>query len=70
MSPVAERENVALFPEDMVEFDLCLPGWQAAALEEAAHSRGLTAAQLLRGMIHDYFSRFARSESTSAVRSH
>lgn len=69
MSSAGEKESVALFPEGMVEFDLCLPGWQAAALEEAAHSRGLTAAQLLRGMIHDYFSRFVRSEPPSPVRS-
>lgn len=62
MNTIGEKDGIALFPEGMVEFDLCLPGWQAAALEEAAHSRGLTAGQLLRGMIQDYFSRFVRNE--------
>lgn len=50
-------ESRALFPEEMVELDLCLPGWQVAALEEAAHQRGMTAGQLLRGVIQDYCTR-------------
>ena len=42
------------FGEPTVELSLLLPGWQAAALESAAHSEGLTAAQLLRRLIQDY----------------
>ena len=42
------------FGEPTVELSLLLPGWQAAALESAAHSEGLTTAQLLRRLIQDY----------------
>lgn len=36
---------------EVVELALLLPRWQAAALEEAAHQRGITAGQMLRKMI-------------------
>lgn len=55
-----EAEAHSLFPEGMVEVELFLPGWQASALEEAAHRQGITVGQMLRGMIQDYFPRFAR----------
>lgn len=61
MMPIDAVEQGAQSPfvDEMVEVDLFLPGWQAAALEEAAHSRGLTTGQMLRGMINEYFGRFA-----------
>jgi hypothetical protein len=36
---------------EVVELALLLPRWQAAALEDAAHQRGITAGQMLRKMI-------------------
>ncbi len=39
---------------DVVEFPLLLPGWQAQALEEAAHHRGQTAAEMVRGLLRDF----------------
>lgn len=35
---------------------LLLPRWQAAALEAAAQSRGMTTGQILRRVISDLFS--------------
>ena len=37
--------------DEVVELALLLPRWQAEALEDAAHRRGLTTGQLLRKMI-------------------
>ena len=39
------------FDAEAVELALLLPRWQAAALEDAAHQRGLTAGQMLRKLI-------------------
>ena len=36
---------------EIVELALLLPRWQALALENAAHLRGLTAGQMLRRLI-------------------
>jgi hypothetical protein len=36
---------------EVVELALLLPRWQAAALEDAAHQRGISAGQMLRKMI-------------------
>jgi hypothetical protein len=36
-----------------MEVELLLPREEAAALERAAHRRGLTVGQLLRGLIRD-----------------
>lgn len=36
---------------EIVELALLLPRWQALALENAAHQRGLTAGQMLRKLI-------------------
>jgi hypothetical protein len=44
------REFTAL-DNEVVELALLLPRWQAAALEQAAHERGLTAGQMLRKLI-------------------
>ncbi len=40
---------------EVVELQLLLPRWQAAALEEAARSRGMTTGQMLRRVITDLF---------------
>jgi hypothetical protein len=42
---------------EVAELSLLLPGWQAAALEEAARSRGMTAGQILRVLIYDFLVR-------------
>jgi hypothetical protein len=55
-----EQNRLSFFEGDMIELPLCLPAWQAAALEEAAHSRGLTTGQMLRGIVQEFFTRFAR----------
>ncbi len=40
---------------DVVEIPVLLPGWQAQALEDAAHLRGLTAGEMLRHLLTDFF---------------
>lgn len=40
---------------EVVELQLLLPMWQAAALEAAAQSRGMTTGQILRRVIADLF---------------
>ncbi len=42
---------------DVVEVPVLLPGWQALALEDAAHDRGLTAGEMLRHLLSDFFRR-------------
>jgi hypothetical protein len=39
---------------DVVEIPLLLPGWQARALETAAHESGLTAAEMVRVLLRDF----------------
>jgi hypothetical protein len=51
---------------EMAEFSLLLPGWQAAALEATAHAQGLTAGQMVRRLIQDYFARFAHPRKLRA----
>jgi len=36
---------------DVAELALLVPGWQVAALEDAAHAAGLTAGQFLRRLL-------------------
>lgn len=43
--------EVTAIDAEVVELALLLPRWQAAALENAAHQRGLTAGQMLRRLI-------------------
>jgi hypothetical protein len=46
-------------PEDeVVEIPVLMPGWQAAALEQAARDHGMTTGQMVRRLIRD----FCRSE--------
>ncbi|MGL6096487.1 MAG: hypothetical protein ACRC7O_11905 [Fimbriiglobus sp.] len=40
---------------EVVELPLLLPRWQAAVLEEAARTRGMTTGQMLRRVIADLF---------------
>ena len=40
---------------EVVELQLLLPRWQAAALEAAARQRGMTSGQILRRVIADLF---------------
>ena len=40
--------------DEVVEVSLLLPGWQASALESAAHDRGLTAAEMVRSLLRDF----------------
>ena len=40
--------------DEVVEVALLLPGWQAAALESAAHDCGLTAAEMVRSLLREY----------------
>jgi hypothetical protein len=40
---------------EVVELQLLLPQWQAAALEAAAAARGMTTGQILRRVITDLF---------------
>jgi hypothetical protein len=44
---------------EVTEILLCLPVFQAGALEEAARQRGLTTGQILRRLIRDFLSRAA-----------
>ena len=40
---------------EVIELQLLLPRWQAAALETAARNRGMTTGQILRRVIADLF---------------
>jgi hypothetical protein len=44
-------EEVVPFADGMAEISLLLPGWQAAALEQAAMRQGMSAGQFLRRLI-------------------
>ncbi len=39
---------------EVVEIPLLLPFWQVSALEQAAHQRGMTAAEMVRGLLRDF----------------
>lgn len=51
LAPQPGAREVTPLDNEVVELALLLPRWQAAALEEAAFSRGLTAGQMLRKLI-------------------
>ena len=42
--------------DEVIEIPLLLSGWQASALESAAHDRGLTAAEMVRTLLRDFLS--------------
>ncbi len=52
-------------PPDVAEISLLLPGWQLAALESAARTRGLTSAQLVRRLLRDFIDRHEEEESAA-----
>jgi len=54
MPPLATADPTRT-DHEVVELQLLLPRWQAAALEAAAQSRGMTAGQILRRVITDLF---------------
>jgi hypothetical protein len=45
----------ALQESEVIEVPLLLPGWQISALERAAHKRGLTAGEMVRHLLRDFF---------------
>jgi hypothetical protein len=55
MPPLASADPTRS-DHEVVELQLLLPRWQAAALEAAAQSRGMTTGQILRRVITDLFS--------------
>ncbi len=53
--PLGVEEACASSREgDVVELPLLLPGWQVLKLEMVAHQRGLTAAAMVRYLLHDF----------------
>jgi hypothetical protein len=50
----AEEPSASLSEDEVVEVPLLLPGWQASILETAAHQRGMTAAAMVRHLLHDF----------------
>lgn len=53
--PSAREFTMMQLDNEMVEIALLLPHWQASALETAAHSRGVSTAQMVRNLIGRYF---------------
>jgi CheY-like chemotaxis protein len=64
-----ESPGQGVFPlsVDLAEVTLFLPAEDAAALERAAHRQGLTAAQLLRRLVHDFLNRPAPARPDSGT---
>jgi hypothetical protein len=57
LSTVSTVDGPLLDREDVVEIPLLLQGWQMTALETAAHSRGLTAGEMVRDVLRDFLTR-------------
>ena len=51
LAPQPGTREITPIDNEVVELALLLPRWQAEALEDAAHRRGLTTGQMLRKMI-------------------
>lgn len=51
LAPQPGSREITPIDNEIVEVALLLPRWQAEALEEAAHCRGITTAQMLRKLI-------------------
>jgi hypothetical protein len=51
LAPQPGTREITPIDNEVVELALLLPRWQAAALEDAAHQRGLTTGQMLRKII-------------------
>jgi len=56
----APLEELSPLEGDIVELAFLLPGWQAQALETAAHDQGLTTAQMLRDLVRQFCGRTQR----------
>lgn len=52
LAPRPGTRELTPLDQEVVELALLLPRWQAEALEEAAHRRGLTAGQMLRRLVN------------------
>jgi hypothetical protein len=52
---------------DVVEIPLLLSGWQASALETAAHNRGLTAAEMVRRVLREFLAKDSRMGNVSSA---
>lgn len=55
------------FGRGVVELPLLVPGDEVAALEAAAHDRGLTVAQLARLLIRDFLGRTSGPDAPTAL---
>ena len=51
----AQRKEVRSLDDDMVELSVLLPRHQAVPLEREARRRGLTAGQMIRSLIRNFF---------------
>src|SRR5262249_27568759 len=51
LAPQPGTREITPIDNEVVELALLLPRWQAEALEDAAHRRGLTTGQMLRRII-------------------
>jgi hypothetical protein len=58
---------VGLLEGEVIEIPLLLPGWQASALETAAHRRGLTAAEMVRHVLRDFIVAQSRVERDTKI---
>lgn len=55
VSPVGAMDGVSsLRQDDVVEWSLLLPGWQALRLEKVAQRQGTTAAAMVRHFLRDF----------------
>ena len=55
-NPFLVSEPIPTLPEgEVLEIPLLLSGWQVSALETAAHNRGLTAGEMVRHVLRDFF---------------
>jgi hypothetical protein len=54
-SPLSAGFPPDLLAGEVVEVPMLLPGWQMSALERAAHNRGLTAGEMVRHLLRDFF---------------
>jgi hypothetical protein len=55
ISPAGDGNELRRVDEEMVELSLLIPSGQAALLEKEARRRGLSAGELVRGLIWDFF---------------
>jgi len=49
-----DGDHFLAYDDEIAELSVLLPGAQALSLEQAAHERGLTTAQMLRQLIQDF----------------